>query len=122
MKAQLRRRPESAETLTYRDLQERREIIREPHRRARADREPPPASPRSPARPDRRPPMRLVDRPLLGRTTSVGSTAHLPMATRLIMVKADGCVAIHADGGAYKPLNWMNAPEPPGRGATALGR
>lgn len=37
-------------------------------------------------------------------------TAHLPMATRLIMVKADGCVAVHADGGAYKPLNWMNAP------------
>ncbi len=37
-------------------------------------------------------------------------TAHLPMAPRLIMVKADGCVAIHADGGAYKPLNWMNAP------------
>ena len=37
-------------------------------------------------------------------------TAHLPLATRLIMVKADGCVAVHADGGAYKPLNWMNAP------------
>src|SRR6478735_10068621 len=37
-------------------------------------------------------------------------SAHLPTATRLIMVKADGCVAIHADGGAYKPLNWMNAP------------
>ncbi|MDE0845042.1 MAG: RecB family endonuclease NucS [Candidatus Poriferisodalaceae bacterium] len=36
--------------------------------------------------------------------------AHLPEAIRLIMVKADGCVAIHADGGAYKPLNWMNAP------------
>jgi RecB family endonuclease NucS len=36
--------------------------------------------------------------------------ASLPEATRLIMVKADGCVAIHADGGAYKPLNWMNAP------------
>jgi len=36
--------------------------------------------------------------------------AHLPEATRLIMVKGDGCVAIHADGGAYKPLNWMNAP------------
>jgi len=36
--------------------------------------------------------------------------AHLPRAVRLIMVKADGCVAIHADGGAYKPLNWMNAP------------
>ena len=37
-------------------------------------------------------------------------TAHLPLATRLVMVKADGCVAVHADGGAYKPLNWMNAP------------
>jgi len=37
-------------------------------------------------------------------------TAHLPRATRLIMVKADGCVAIHADGGAYKPINWMNSP------------
>lgn len=37
-------------------------------------------------------------------------TAHLPEAVRLIMVKQDGCVAIHADGGAYKPLNWMNAP------------
>ena len=36
--------------------------------------------------------------------------ASLPEAVRLIMVKADGCVAIHADGGAYKPLNWMNAP------------
>ncbi|MGI8937936.1 MAG: endonuclease NucS [Iamia sp.] len=36
--------------------------------------------------------------------------AHLPLATRLLMVKADGCVAVHADGGAYKPLNWMNAP------------
>jgi RecB family endonuclease NucS len=35
--------------------------------------------------------------------------AHLPRATRLLMVKADGCVAVHADG-AYKPLNWMNAP------------
>jgi endonuclease len=37
-------------------------------------------------------------------------SAHLPPAVRLIMVKADGCVAIHADGGAYKPLNWMTAP------------
>ena len=36
--------------------------------------------------------------------------AELPEAVRLIMVKQDGCVAIHADGGAYKPLNWMNAP------------
>lgn len=37
-------------------------------------------------------------------------SASLPPATRLLMVKADGCVAVHADGGAYKPLNWMNAP------------
>jgi RecB family endonuclease NucS len=37
-------------------------------------------------------------------------SAYLPPATRLVMVKADGCVAVHADGGAYKPLNWMNAP------------
>jgi len=37
-------------------------------------------------------------------------SAQLPEAIRLIMVKADGCVAVHADGGAYKPLNWMNAP------------
>lgn len=36
--------------------------------------------------------------------------AHLPRSRRLIMVKADGCVAVHADGGAYKPLNWMAAP------------
>jgi RecB family endonuclease NucS len=36
--------------------------------------------------------------------------ARLPSAVRLVMVKADGCVAVHADGGAYKPLNWMNAP------------
>ena len=34
----------------------------------------------------------------------------LPEATRLVMVKADGCVAVHSDGGAYKPLNWMNSP------------
>lgn len=37
-------------------------------------------------------------------------TAHLPMAPRLIMVKADGSVSIHADDRAYKPLNWMSAP------------
>ncbi len=36
--------------------------------------------------------------------------AHLPSAVRLLMVKADGCVAVHADGGAYKPLMWMTAP------------
>jgi RecB family endonuclease NucS len=32
------------------------------------------------------------------------------MATRLIMVKGDGSVLIHSDGGSYKPLNWMSAP------------
>jgi RecB family endonuclease NucS len=37
-------------------------------------------------------------------------SAHLPMATRLLLVKADGCISIHSDGGAYKPLNWMVAP------------
>ncbi|MDA8046496.1 MAG: endonuclease NucS [Actinomycetota bacterium] len=36
--------------------------------------------------------------------------AHLPAATRLIMVKADGSVSVHSDGKAYKPLNWMNVP------------
>lgn len=36
--------------------------------------------------------------------------ASLGKATRLLMIKKDGCVAIHADGGAYKPLNWMNSP------------
>lgn len=34
----------------------------------------------------------------------------LTSAVRLIMIKADGCIAVHADVGAYKPLNWMNAP------------
>jgi RecB family endonuclease NucS len=46
-------------------------------------------------------------------------TAHLPMATRLLLVKADGSVSIHADDRAYKPLNWMSPPctlrEEPGR-------
>jgi len=37
-------------------------------------------------------------------------TAHLPMATRLILVKADGSVSVHADDRAYKPLNWMSPP------------
>ncbi|CAA9358410.1 MAG: Endonuclease NucS [uncultured Nocardioidaceae bacterium] len=37
-------------------------------------------------------------------------TAHLPMATRLILVKNDGSVLIHSDGGSYKPLNWMSPP------------
>jgi RecB family endonuclease NucS len=46
-------------------------------------------------------------------------SAHLPLATRLIMVKADGSVLVHSDGGSYKPLNWMSPPcrlaEEPGR-------
>jgi len=37
-------------------------------------------------------------------------TAHLPSALRLILVKADGSVSIHADDRAYKPLNWMSPP------------
>jgi len=37
-------------------------------------------------------------------------TAHLPTATRLLLVKADGSVLVHADGGSYKPLNWMSPP------------
>lgn len=37
-------------------------------------------------------------------------TAHLPTATRLLMVKADGSVLVHSDGGSYKPLNWMTPP------------
>lgn len=36
--------------------------------------------------------------------------AHLPPATRLLMVKADGSVLVHSDGGSYKPLNWMAPP------------
>jgi len=36
--------------------------------------------------------------------------AHLPVATRVIMVKADGSVLLHSDGGSYKPLNWMSPP------------
>lgn len=36
--------------------------------------------------------------------------AHLALATRLLMVKADGAVLIHSDGGSYKPLNWMSPP------------
>jgi RecB family endonuclease NucS len=37
-------------------------------------------------------------------------SAHLPSAVRLVMVKADGSVSIHADDRAYKPLNWMSPP------------
>jgi RecB family endonuclease NucS len=37
-------------------------------------------------------------------------TAHLPSAVRLLMIKADGSVLVHSDGGSYKPLNWMSPP------------
>jgi RecB family endonuclease NucS len=37
-------------------------------------------------------------------------SAHLPLATRVLMVKADGSVLVHSDGGSYKPLNWMSPP------------
>ena len=37
-------------------------------------------------------------------------TAHLPMAPRLLLIKADGSVSVHADDRAYKPLNWMSPP------------
>ena len=46
-------------------------------------------------------------------------SAHLPMATRVLMIKADGSVLVHADSGGYKPQNWMTPPtaieEEPGR-------
>jgi RecB family endonuclease NucS len=46
-------------------------------------------------------------------------TAHLPTALRLLIVKADGSVLVHSDGGSYKPLNWMSPPcrltEEPGK-------
>ncbi len=36
--------------------------------------------------------------------------AHLPRAKRLLMLKSDGSILVHSDGGSYKPLNWMTAP------------
>ena len=53
-------------------------------------------------------------------------SAHLPEATRVIMMKSDGSVLIHSDGGSYKPLNWMSPPcttrevDPQGDGDEAL--
>ncbi len=54
-------------------------------------------------------------------------TAHLPMARRLLLVKNDGSVSVHADDRAYKPLNWMSPPcwlaeqpVPDGAAGTAL--
>ncbi|MBO0608183.1 endonuclease NucS [Myceligenerans salitolerans] len=53
--------------------------------------------------------MRLVVADCSARYTG-RLTAHLPLATRLIVVKADGSVLLHSDGGSYKPLNWMSPP------------
>ena len=48
-------------------------------------------------------------------------TAHLPEANRLLMIKADGSVLVHSDGGSYKPLNWMSPPCKVVEGSTADG-
>ncbi|MGO1393235.1 endonuclease NucS [Agrococcus casei] len=37
-------------------------------------------------------------------------TAHLPLAKRVLMLKGDGSILVHSDGGSYKPLNWMSPP------------
>lgn len=37
-------------------------------------------------------------------------SAHLPRATRVLMLKNDGSLLVHSDGGSYKPLNWMSPP------------
>lgn len=49
-------------------------------------------------------------------------TAHLPMATRVLMIKADGSVLVHSDGGSYKPLNWMSPPCTLRQGSAEDGR
>lgn len=78
----------------------------------------------APATPDPATPRRLLDFPISARTLCrvrlviarckvdyVGRlTAHLPMAQRLLLVKADGSVSVHSDDRAYKPLNWMSPP------------
>ncbi|GAB2682378.1 endonuclease NucS [Thalassiella azotivora] len=69
----------------------------------------PQPSDRPPDGPVTLPPVRLV----IARCSVdyVGRlTAHLPLATRLLLVKADGSVLVHSDGGSYKPLNWMSPP------------
>jgi RecB family endonuclease NucS len=49
-------------------------------------------------------------------------TAHLPMATRVLMLKSDGSVLVHSDGGSYKPLNWMSPPCTLREGTTDAGQ
>lgn len=53
-------------------------------------------------------------------------TAHLPLATRLLVHKGDGSLLVHSDGGSYKPLNWMSPPctltvEEPDADAASVG-
>ena len=69
--------------------------------------------------------MRLVVARCAARYTGRLS-AHLPLATRLLVVKADGSVLLHSDGGSYKPLNWMSPPctlavQPPDADAAERG-
>lgn len=51
--------------------------------------------------------------------------AHLPRAKRVLLLKADGSLLVHSDGGSYKPLNWMSppatlsAPQPSGEESAA---
>jgi endonuclease len=69
------------------------------------------------------PPVELPDVRLVIARCSVDYvgrlTAHLPSSLRLLIVKADGSVLVHSDGGSYKPLNWMSPPcrltEEPGK-------
>lgn len=49
-------------------------------------------------------------------------SAHLPMATRVLMMKSDGSVLVHSDGGSYKPLNWMSPPCTVREGSTDDGQ
>ena len=56
-------------------------------------------------------------------------TAFLPESTRLLMLKSDGSVLVHADAGGYKPLNWMTPPtviehegDPSSASSSASGR
>ncbi|MCL2594952.1 MAG: endonuclease NucS [Promicromonosporaceae bacterium] len=53
--------------------------------------------------------MRLVVAKCSARYTG-RLAATLPFAKRLLMIKADGSVLLHSDGGSYKPLNWMSPP------------
>lgn len=63
--------------------------------------------------PDANPLVSVVVRLVIARcqVDYVGRlTAHLPMARRLLLIKADGSVSVHSDDRAYKPLNWMTPP------------